>query len=133
MSAPESEGGQDRDDILGFPGDGYEDPQDGDPPETMDEDLDSGASNNQLLLAPAVPRNAGCLHPAAQQPVASRECLHPATQQPAPSREAKDYTSRGSSGPSYGWSGAPSSSQDVRTVRPTSPAPPTNGRAQRFE
>jgi hypothetical protein len=26
MSAPEAEGGQDRDDILGFPGDGYQDP-----------------------------------------------------------------------------------------------------------
>ncbi len=44
MSAPEAEGGQDRDDILGFPGDGYQDPQDGGPPETMDGDLDSGAA-----------------------------------------------------------------------------------------
>ena len=44
MSAPEAEGGQDRDDILGFPGDGYQDPQDGGPPETMEEDLDSGAA-----------------------------------------------------------------------------------------
>jgi hypothetical protein len=44
MPAPEVEGGQDHDDILGFPGDRYQDPQDGGPPETMDEDLDSGAS-----------------------------------------------------------------------------------------
>ena len=44
MSAPEVEGGQDHDDILGFPGDGYQDPQDRDPPETMVEDLDSGAA-----------------------------------------------------------------------------------------
>jgi hypothetical protein len=44
MSVPEVEGGQDHDDILGFPGDGYQDPQDGGPPETMDEDLDSGDS-----------------------------------------------------------------------------------------
>jgi hypothetical protein len=44
MSAPEVEGGQDHDDILGFPGDGYQDPQDGGPPETMDEDLDSGTA-----------------------------------------------------------------------------------------
>jgi hypothetical protein len=42
MSAPEAEGGQDHDDILGFPGDGFEDPQDGVPPETMGADLDSG-------------------------------------------------------------------------------------------
>ncbi len=38
------EGGQDHDDILGFSGDGYHDPQDSDPPETMDEDLDSGVT-----------------------------------------------------------------------------------------
>ncbi len=44
MSDPEVEGGQDRDDILGFPGDGYQDPQDRGPLETMDEDLDSGAA-----------------------------------------------------------------------------------------
>ncbi len=44
MSPPEVEGGQDHDDILGFPGDGYQDPEDGGPPETMDEDLDSGAA-----------------------------------------------------------------------------------------
>ena len=44
MSVSEVEGGLDHDDILGFPGDGYQDPQDGDPPETMDEDLDSGAA-----------------------------------------------------------------------------------------
>ncbi len=44
MSAPEVEGGQGHDDILGFSGDGYQDPQDADPPETMDEDLDSGAA-----------------------------------------------------------------------------------------
>ena len=44
MSAPEVEGGQDHDDILGFPGDGYQDPQDRGPPETMVEDLDSGAA-----------------------------------------------------------------------------------------
>jgi hypothetical protein len=44
MSAPEVEGGQNHDDILGFPGDGYQDPEDGDPPETMDEDLDSGSA-----------------------------------------------------------------------------------------
>ena len=42
MSVPETEGGQDHDDILGFPGDGFEDPQDGVPPETMGADLDSG-------------------------------------------------------------------------------------------
>ena len=41
MSSP-VEGGQDHDDILGFPGDGFEDPQDGVPPETMGADLDSG-------------------------------------------------------------------------------------------
>jgi hypothetical protein len=44
MSAPEVEGGQDHDDILGFPGDGYQDPEDGGPPETMDEDMDSVAA-----------------------------------------------------------------------------------------
>ena len=38
MSAPEAEGGQDGDDISGFPGDGYQDPQDADPLETMDEE-----------------------------------------------------------------------------------------------
>jgi hypothetical protein len=32
MSVPEEEGGQDYDDILGFPGDGFLDPEDGDPP-----------------------------------------------------------------------------------------------------
>jgi hypothetical protein len=40
MSAPETAGGQDRDDMLRFPGDGYQDPQDGGPLETMDEDLE---------------------------------------------------------------------------------------------
>ena len=38
------EGGQDHDDILGFPGDGFQDPEDGDPPETMETDLHSGAA-----------------------------------------------------------------------------------------
>jgi hypothetical protein len=42
MSAPEAEGGQDHDDILRFPGDGFEDPQDGVPLETMGTELDSG-------------------------------------------------------------------------------------------
>ncbi len=27
MSVPETEGGQDHDDILGFPGDGFQDPE----------------------------------------------------------------------------------------------------------
>ena len=42
MSAPETEGGQDHDDILRFPGTGFEDPPDGVPVETMGADLDSG-------------------------------------------------------------------------------------------
>jgi hypothetical protein len=33
MSAPETEGGQDYDDILGFPGDGFKDKDDGNPVE----------------------------------------------------------------------------------------------------
>ena len=44
MSVPEAEGGQDQDDILGFPGDGFQDPEVGDPLETMQVDLDSGAA-----------------------------------------------------------------------------------------
>jgi hypothetical protein len=44
MSVPEAEGGQEQDDILGFPGDGFQDPEVGDPLETMQVDLDSGAS-----------------------------------------------------------------------------------------
>ncbi len=58
MSAPEAEGGQDRDDILGFPGDRYQDPQDGDPLETMDEDLDSGAAGMTEESAPSGPSSA---------------------------------------------------------------------------
>jgi hypothetical protein len=58
MSAPEAEGGQDRDDILGFPGDGYQDPQDGDPLETMDEDLDSGAAGMTEESASSGPSSA---------------------------------------------------------------------------
>jgi hypothetical protein len=44
MAVPEAEGGQEQDDILGFPGDGFQDPEVGDPLETMQVDLDSGAS-----------------------------------------------------------------------------------------
>jgi hypothetical protein len=44
MSVPETEGGQEEDDILGFPGDGFQDPEVGDPLETMQVDLDSGTS-----------------------------------------------------------------------------------------
>jgi hypothetical protein len=44
MSVPEAEGGQDHDDILGFPGDGFQDPEDGVPPETMEADLNSGSA-----------------------------------------------------------------------------------------
>jgi hypothetical protein len=44
MSVPEAEGGQDDDDILSFPGDGFQDPEDGDPPETMEPDLHSGVT-----------------------------------------------------------------------------------------
>ncbi len=69
MSAPEAEGGQDRDDILGFPGDGYQDPQDGGPLETMDEDLDSGAlvcAGTPCLLNATAHRHSSsghkCLH-----------------------------------------------------------------------
>ena len=58
MSAPEAEGGQHRDDILGFPGDGYQDPQDGDPLETMDEDLDSGAARMTEESASSGPSSA---------------------------------------------------------------------------
>ena len=58
MSAPEAEGGQDRDDILGFPGDGYQDPQDGGPLETMDEDLDSGAAGMTEESASSGPSSA---------------------------------------------------------------------------
>jgi hypothetical protein len=57
MSAPEVEGGKDRDDILGFPGDGYQDPQDGDPLETMDEDLDSGVARMTEESASSGPRS----------------------------------------------------------------------------
>jgi hypothetical protein len=35
MSAPETEGGQDYDDILGFPGDGFKDKDDANPPESL--------------------------------------------------------------------------------------------------
>jgi hypothetical protein len=44
MWIPEAEGGQDEDDILGFPGDGFLDPEVGDPLDTMQEDLDSGVA-----------------------------------------------------------------------------------------
>ena len=42
MSAPVEEGGQDYDDILGFPGDGFKDNDDTDPDETTARDLDGG-------------------------------------------------------------------------------------------
>ena len=42
MSAPEEEGGQDYDDILGFPGDGFRDKDDVEPDETRARDLDAG-------------------------------------------------------------------------------------------
>ena len=42
MLVPETKGGQDHDDILGFPGDGFQDPEGGDPPETMETDFHSG-------------------------------------------------------------------------------------------
>jgi hypothetical protein len=42
MSAPEAEGSQDYDDIMGFPGDGFQDKEDVFPPEDMDTDLDGG-------------------------------------------------------------------------------------------
>ena len=35
MSVPAAEGGQDYDDILGFPGDGFKDKDDTNPPETL--------------------------------------------------------------------------------------------------
>ena len=44
MSGLEAEGGQDEDDILGFPGDGFLDPEVGDPLDTMQEDFDGGAA-----------------------------------------------------------------------------------------
>ena len=52
------EGGQDHDDILGFPGDGFQDPQDGGPPETMEEDLDSGAAPMTQEAPGSVPSSA---------------------------------------------------------------------------
>jgi hypothetical protein len=42
MLVPEAKGGQDHDDILGFPRDGFQDPEGGDPPETMETDFHSG-------------------------------------------------------------------------------------------
>jgi hypothetical protein len=51
MSAPEA-GGQDHDDILRFPGDGFEDPQDGVPLETMGADLDSGEREREIKRCP---------------------------------------------------------------------------------
>ena len=42
MSAPEEEGGQDYDDMFGFPGDGFKDKDDADPDETTETDLDAG-------------------------------------------------------------------------------------------
>jgi hypothetical protein len=42
MFAPEEEGGQDYGDILGFPGDGFNDKNDADPHEVMEPDLDAG-------------------------------------------------------------------------------------------
>ena len=44
MSAPEEEGGQDYDDILGYPGDGSKDKDDTDPDETTETHLDAGDS-----------------------------------------------------------------------------------------
>ena len=44
MSVLEAQGGQDEDDILGFPGDGFLDPEVGDPLDTMQEDFDGGAA-----------------------------------------------------------------------------------------
>jgi hypothetical protein len=46
------------DPTLRFPGDGYQDPQDGVPPETMDEDLDSGAARMTEESAGSVPSSA---------------------------------------------------------------------------
>jgi hypothetical protein len=43
MSVLEAEGGQGEDDILGFPGDGFLDPEVGDPLDTIQEDFDGGA------------------------------------------------------------------------------------------
>ena len=43
MSAPEAKGGQDYDDILGFPGDGFQDAEDEGPSDTMSADLNGGA------------------------------------------------------------------------------------------
>jgi hypothetical protein len=42
MSAPEEEGGQDYDDFLGFPGDGFKDKDVTDPDETTETDLHVG-------------------------------------------------------------------------------------------
>ena len=42
MSSTEEEGGQDYDDFLGFPGDGFKDNDDTDPDETTARDLDGG-------------------------------------------------------------------------------------------
>ena len=42
MSAPEEEGGQDYDDMFGFPGDGFKDKDDADPDETTETDFHAG-------------------------------------------------------------------------------------------
>jgi hypothetical protein len=44
MSAPAVEGGQDCDDILGFPGDGFKDKDDTDPVEVREPVVDDGDS-----------------------------------------------------------------------------------------
>ncbi len=58
MSVPETEGGQDHDDILGFLGGGFQDPEDGDPPETMEADLHSGVTPMTEEVAGSGPSNA---------------------------------------------------------------------------
>jgi hypothetical protein len=42
MSAPAAEGGQDYDDILGFPGDGFKDKDDANPAEAREPAVDGG-------------------------------------------------------------------------------------------
>ena len=64
MSAPEAEGGQDYDDILGFPGDGFKDKDDANPAEAL---LRPGnrlwmvvtqkCMRKHLVVARALPRN----------------------------------------------------------------------------
>jgi hypothetical protein len=77
--------------VTGFPGDGYQDPQNGGPPETMDEDLDTGTTRMTEESAGSGP---------------SSVKKHRKSARVQTLREKKDYTCKGSRAPSYGWSGA---------------------------